>query len=117
MNRYNYLQEGKKMISSGHLVQDWVGRVGIALDPCEPPESDELDHDLDRVVRHWGGRTGWWRVALLSGTIVKSPERATDSWGPADRRILEWAIRQADKSIAEQLKSISPAGETEQGPS
>jgi hypothetical protein len=114
-DRLNCPQKEDRMISSGHLVQDWIGRFGIALGPCEPPASEELDDSLERVGSHWGGRTAWWRIALFSGTIVKSPEPGTDSWGPVKRKVLEWAIKRADRTIAEQLKSISLTVKNERG--
>jgi len=95
------------MISEGHLVQDWRGRVGIAIGTCDAPQREELDEGLERVVDHWEGSFRWWRVALFSGTVVKSPEPATDSLGPAKSNVLAWAIKRADQPAAEQLVSIS----------
>ena len=99
------------MISHGYLVQDWKGRAGITVDTCEAPESEELDESLERVVLHWGGTLRWWRVALFSGAIVKSPEQAMESWGPANQSVLQWAIRRAGHSISEQLSSIPQPGD------
>ena len=96
------------MISQGHLVQDWKGRVGIAIGRCEAPDREELDESLERVVHHWEGSLRWWRIALLSGSVVRSPEQATDSLGPVKHTLLEWAIKHADRSVADQLSSLSP---------
>lgn len=94
------------MISQGHLVQDWKDRVGIAIGPCEAPDNEELDESLKRVVRHWAGSVRWWRIVLLSGNVVRSPEQAIDSLGPANHTVIEWAIKHADQSVAEQLSSL-----------
>ena len=94
------------MISRGHLVEDWKGRAGLTLDACEAPDEEEVDYLLERVIHHYGGRVTWWRIALFSGSIVKSPEPVTHSWGPVPKRVMKWAIRRADSSIAEQLESL-----------
>ncbi len=94
------------MISRGHLVEDWRGRVGLTLEACDAPDEEDVDDFLERVIGHYGGRVNWWRVALFSGPVVTSPEPGTYSWGPASRIILDWAIKRADRSIAQQLESL-----------
>ncbi len=95
------------MIACGDFVQDWMGRAGIILGPGKQPESDSFDRDLARIIEHWNGNLHWWRVALLSGSIVESPEPAMDSWGPVKKGILEWAIRRNDGEVANQLRWVA----------
>lgn len=98
------------MIAQGDLVEDWKGRVGIVIGPCEGPKTEEMDASLARVVGHWVGPLRWWSIALFSGSIVKSPEPATESLGPAKDTVVEWAIRRADPSVADQLSSLRQEG-------
>jgi len=81
------------MIQKGDLVQDWGGRAGIALGFCDPPEIKDFDQYLERVKLHYEESLRWWCIYLFSGTIVSSPEPATDSWGPASKPLLQWAIK------------------------
>ncbi len=83
------------MIHKGDLVQDWLGRAGIALEFCDPPEIKDCDEDLERVKLHYGKSFRWRCIHLFSGTIVSSPEPATDSWGPASKPLLEWATNRS----------------------
>lgn len=104
------------MISPGHFVQDWMGRAGIALGACGPPERAITDDGLERIMRHCGDRSPWWRIALFSGAVVKSPEPATDSWGPVSAVVLAWAIRRADPTVAGQLEYLSQRSWAEKQP-
>ncbi len=83
------------MIRKGDLVQDWIGRAGIALGPCDPPEEKDCEEDLERVKLHYGKSLKWWSIHLFSGTIVKSPEPGTDSWGAVSKPLLHWAINRS----------------------
>lgn len=80
------------MIHKGDLVQDWTGRAGIALGFCDPPEIKDCDEYLERVKLHYEKALRWWCIYLFSGTIVRSPEPATHSWGPASKPLLQWAM-------------------------
>ncbi len=87
------------MIRKGDLVQDWIGRAGIALGPCDPPEKKDYDEYLERVKLHHGESLRWWSIYLFSGTIVKSPEPGTDSWGPVSKPLLHWAINRSGGTV------------------
>lgn len=107
------------MIAPGHLVQDWMGRAGITLRPCDPPvdEVGETGDDSLAVLTRGGERASrWWEVALFSGVVVKSPERLTYSWGPTDRAVVEWAIKRVDRVSGRELAGLLEAAETVQGP-
>ncbi|MGO9567656.1 MAG: hypothetical protein ACLP5H_08955 [Desulfomonilaceae bacterium] len=76
------------MIRKGDFVQDWMGRAGIALEACDPPEKNDCDEHMECVDLHYGESLKWWSIYLFSGTTVKSPEPVTDSWGPVSKPLL-----------------------------
>ena len=94
------------MIRKGDLVQDWIGRPGIALGPCDPPEKEDCDEGLERVKLHYGKSLKWWSIYLFSGTIVKSPEPGTDSWGPVSKPLLNWAINRSGGQVQLPLSAL-----------
>jgi hypothetical protein len=87
------------MISKGDLVQDWMGRAGIALGHCDPPENGDCEPYMQRVRLQHEQALRWWSIYLFSGAVAKSPEPAMDSWGPATKAVLLWAINRAERSV------------------
>jgi hypothetical protein len=104
------------MIERGHLVQDWMGRAGITLRPCDPPGNESEDGSLAGLRRRGGTTSPWWVIALFSGAVVRSPERVTYSWGPTNKVVLEWAMRRVDEASGQELALLLDADEAEPRP-
>jgi len=94
------------MICKGDLVQDWMGRAGIALGHCDPPGNEDCEPYMNRVRLHQEKAQNWWSIYLFSGAVAKSPEPAIDSWGPATKAVLLWAIKRAERSVQLTLANL-----------
>jgi hypothetical protein len=91
------------MICSGDLVQDWMGRPGIAIEKTDPPAPDELCPGFGRRLCELEEETTWWSIALFEGSVCKSPQLLTDSRGRAGNRVLKMAGKLCRPSVKNRL--------------
>lgn len=104
------------MICSGDLVQDWLGRAGIAVATTGAPTPDELRPVLDSKLDDLPEKTTWWSVALFSGAVVDSPTPLTYSWGRAGREVLRMATRHCEPGVRNRLTELIESEEPGKGP-
>jgi hypothetical protein len=94
------------MILEGDLVLDWMGRIGVTIDKTNPPDCGEMDPIFDQSLKELRETETWWLVALFSGSVVKSPELLTESYGKAKVEVLRWAFRRCEPNICSLLATL-----------
>jgi hypothetical protein len=104
------------MICKGDLVQDWLGRAGIAVAMTGAPATDDLQQALDSKISDLPERTTWWSVALFSGAVVDSPTPLTYSWGSAGREVLSMATRHCEPGVRNRLAELIELEGSGKGP-
>jgi hypothetical protein len=104
------------MICKGDLVQDWLGRAGIAVATTGAPAVNKPDDALDWKLSELPERTTWWSVALFSGAVVDSPTPLTYSWGRAGRDVLLMATRHCEPGVRNRLAELIELEESGTGP-
>jgi hypothetical protein len=94
------------MICAGDLVQDWMGRPGIAIEKTDPPTLDAFGPVFGSPLSELGEETTWWSVALIEGGVCNSPQSLTDSWGRAGKAALRMATKHCRPSVRSQLDAL-----------
>ena len=104
------------MICAGDVVQDWMGRAGIAIERTDPPTPDELGPEMVGPLGELREKTPWWSVALFGGDVSRSPQTLTESWGRASEAVLRMATKRCNPSVRSQLGALLALAESDKSP-